>query len=147
MLSEFLYGALGENFTVTGLDEHNVCIGDVYRIGEAVVQVSQPRMPCWKAARLWGIPDLVRRIKETGRTGWYLRVLEEGRVAPGDGMKLLDRFCPRWTIARCNDMVYSASPDPKERAELADCPYLADSWTQMLKRRLQKEADTESGRV
>lgn len=58
------------------------------------MQVSQPRMTCWKPARLWGVPDLVRRIKETGRTGWYLRVIEEGRVASGERMKLVDRLCP-----------------------------------------------------
>src|SRR5579864_7292922 len=73
-------GAFGENFSVRGQIESSVCVGDVYRVGSATVQVSQPRGPCWKVGRRWNRPDLARRIRETGRSGWYLRVLSPGLV-------------------------------------------------------------------
>ena len=73
-------GAFGENFTVEQLTEADVCIGDVFEIGTALVQVSQPRQPCWKLARRWHIKDLAVQAERTGFTGWYFRVLQEGRV-------------------------------------------------------------------
>ena len=79
-LPEMGPGGFGENFTVSGQDEATVFIGDVYEVGEAVVQVSQPRGPCANISRRWERPDLVRRVEESGRHGWYLRVLQEGVV-------------------------------------------------------------------
>jgi MOSC domain-containing protein YiiM len=111
---ELPHGGFGENFTVDGLDESAVCIGDVYAIGEARVQVSQPRIPCWKIARRWGVRDLSARVQRTGRTGWYLRVLDEGRVAPGDGVTLLERPHPEWTVARANAAIYTRPRDVDE---------------------------------
>ncbi|MGH2369464.1 MAG: MOSC domain-containing protein, partial [Chloroflexota bacterium] len=78
------YGAFGENFTVAGMDETEVCIGDVFAVGQAQVQVSQPRQPCWKLARRWRVRDLAARVERMGYTGWYFRVLAEGIVAAGD---------------------------------------------------------------
>ena len=87
-------GAFGENFTTDGLMESDVCIGDVFEIGESLVQVSQPRQPCWKLARRWGIKDLALRVQETGRTGWYFRVLREGHVQAGNRLLLVERHHP-----------------------------------------------------
>ena len=81
---EMPHGAFGENMTIEGLDEETVCLGDVYEIGEAVVQVSSPRSPCWKIARRWGIKTLTATVDKTGRTGWYHRVLTEGHIEAGD---------------------------------------------------------------
>lgn len=100
----FPYGGFGENFTIEGLDETNVCIGDIFKVGECTLQVSQSRGPCWKIFRRWSIPNLLDRIRATGRTGWYMRVLKEGYVAPGQSIKLLGRTHPRWTVARVNDV-------------------------------------------
>ena len=75
---EFGYGAFGENFTLSGLTEDAVCLGDICRVGAAVVQISQPRMPCWKVGRRWEHPELPGEMTATGRTGFYLRVLTEG---------------------------------------------------------------------
>ena len=82
-LPDLAFGGFGENFTIDGLAEPDVCIGDVWKIGTAVVQVSQPRQPCWKLARRWKIKTLTLQVQQTGRTGWYFRVLTEGVVAPG----------------------------------------------------------------
>lgn len=73
-------GMFGENFTVEGLEESTVCLGDVYRVGEARVQVSQLRGPCFKLERRIGRDDMVERVLATGRCGWYVRVLAPGMV-------------------------------------------------------------------
>ena len=90
---EFGYGAFGENFTLSGFTEDAVCLGDIYTVGTAKVQVSQPRMPCWKVGRRWERPDLPGEMTATGRTGFYLRVLEEGEVGAGDTLTLQTAPC------------------------------------------------------
>jgi MOSC domain-containing protein YiiM len=109
------------------LDEAAVCLGDVYAVGEARVQVSQPRLPCWKIARRWEMRDLSARVQRSGRTGWYLRVLAEGRVAAGDAVALLERPHPDWTIARANAALYTRPRDAAEILGLAAVPALAAS--------------------
>ena len=80
------YGAFGENFTVAGVTEEDACLGDVWRVGSALLQISQPRKPCRNISRFWHRPELLRLVQRTGRYGFYLRVLEEGIVDPsGDG--------------------------------------------------------------
>ena len=73
-------GGFGENLTTEGLLEEEVCIGDIHALGEALVQVSQPRQPCWKLARRWRVKDLALQVERTGRTGFYFRVLRHGEV-------------------------------------------------------------------
>lgn len=87
----FIEGALFENVTLApgAPDEDSVRMGEVWRLGEAVVQVTQPRSPCWKLAAFWGIKDLTVRVQQRGWTGWYLRVLREGFVAAGDSVERL----------------------------------------------------------
>lgn len=131
---ELPHGGFGENFTVQGADESTVCIGDVYAIGEARVQVSQPRIPCWKIARRWGIRDLSARVQRTRRTGWYLRVLVEGHVAPGDEIVLLDRPHPDWPVLRASDVLYTRPHDVDAVRALADVPALAPGLSQTLER-------------
>lgn len=131
---ELPHGGFGENFTVEGQDESTVCIGDVYAIGEARVQVSQPRIPCWKIARRWGIRDLSARVQRTRRTGWYLRVLLEGHVAAGDDVVLLDRPHAEWTVLRASDALYTRPHSVDEVRALAAVPALAPSLAQTLER-------------
>ena len=78
------YGMFGENFTTTGLDERSVHIGDQFRIGGAVVEVTQPRLPCYKLGIRFGRPDMPKRFHASGRCGFYLAVLGEGEVGAGD---------------------------------------------------------------
>lgn len=85
------YGMFGENFTTEGLDETSVCIGDQFRIGEAVVEVTQPRMPCYKLGIRFGRPDMPKRFHASGRCGFYLAVLWEGEVGEGDVWERLPR--------------------------------------------------------
>lgn len=125
---ELPYGAFGENFTVDGQTEQTVAIGDIFRLGGAIVQVSQPRQPCWKLARRWRIKELTAMVEHTGRTGWYLRVLEEGEVEPGQAFTLLDRPHAAWTVARASRTMRTRTADRDAAAELASLPELASSW-------------------
>lgn len=123
---DFTYGAFGENFTIAGLTEDLVCVGDIYEIGESRVQVSQPRQPCWKLARKWNLPRLPARVVATGRSGWYLRVLHEGNVAVNQPVTLVAREFPQWTIRRVNDTIYNIEEKRDDAAHLAQCQSLAE---------------------
>jgi MOSC domain-containing protein YiiM len=129
-------GAFGENFSVSHMDEDSACIGDVYAVGTAVVQVSQPRSPCWKLAARWNRLDLPRLVLKSGRTGWYFRVLQRGMVAAGDELSLADRPCGEWSIARVNQVSYASGrhKDAAARRALAACPPLAHTWRSWLLR-------------
>jgi MOSC domain-containing protein YiiM len=134
--SDFGAGAFGENFSVSHMDEDSVCVGDVYAIGTAVVQVSQPRSPCWKLAARWNRADLPRLVLKSGRTGWYFRVLQRGLVTRGDELSLSDRPCGEWSIARVNEVSYATGrhKDATARRALSACAPLARVWRQSLLR-------------
>ncbi|MEO1496495.1 MAG: MOSC domain-containing protein [Planctomycetota bacterium] len=135
---EFGGGAFGENFTVAGLDEDTVCVGDRWRVGDADFEVSQPRQPCSKLARRWKTKDLTARVERNGLTGWYLRVIQEGAVTAGDPVERLARPLPEWTIARANEVMHHRKKDREATAELAGVELLANSWRGQLRRRLAK---------
>ena len=126
------HGAFGENFTIEGLTEEAVCLGDTYRIGDAIVQVSQPRQPCWKLAWRWRIKELTAFVERTGRTGWYIRVLEEGDVEPGQALTLLERPYPEWTVTRASRVMRHRQQNREAAGELAGCEVLAASWRDRL---------------
>lgn len=135
-------GGMGENLAVADMDEYTVCIGDTYQFGEAVIQVSQPRKPCWKPARRHRTMDLAMRIQKTGRTGWYFRVLQEGFVKAGAKLALLERPFIEWTIANCNEVMYEKKNDLELVEKLVSCHLLADSWKQPLVKRLEGKASS-----
>lgn len=93
-------GAFAENLTVTGLVEDDVCLGDVFEVGSAVVQVTQPRMPCYKIAARYGRKQLAVEAQEAGFIGYLLRVLAEGDVVAGDTMRLIGREPHGVTVAQ-----------------------------------------------
>ncbi|WP_343221443.1 MOSC domain-containing protein [Ornithinibacillus massiliensis] len=135
-------GGMGENLAVADMDEYTVCIGDTYQFGEAVIQVSQPRKPCWKPARRHQTMDLAMRIQKTGRTGWYFRVLQEGFVKAGAELALLERPHIEWSIANCNEVMYEKKNDLELAKKLVKCHLLADSWKQPLVKRLEGKASS-----
>lgn len=127
------WGGWGENLVLEGLDEETVCIGDRYRIGDALVEVSQPRQPCWKLGARWAMPELTRRTIETARTGWYLRVMESGIVRAGDTVVLVDRTNPAWTVARAMRVFFGGHTE--ERRRLSRVPELSAAWRSSLSAR------------
>ncbi len=94
----FAPGCFGENVATTGLDEHNLCIGDVLSMGTARVQISQGRQPCWKLNAHIGRKDMAYAFRKTRKTGWYYRVLEPGVVTPDSFMHVVERPAPQWPI-------------------------------------------------
>jgi MOSC domain-containing protein YiiM len=145
-LAEMMHGAFGENFTVQGLLESEVCVGDVFQIGMARVQVSQPRQPCWKLARRWHIKDLTAQVEQSGRTGFYFRVLQHGWVEAGECFELIERRFSRLTIAHANEVMHHLEKDFMAAAELAMCPTLSASWKDSLWLRVENRqaADTST---
>lgn len=99
---ELPWGMFGENLTTEGLTEEDACIGDHFRIGEAVVKVTQPRIPCYKLAIRFGRPDMVKRFLASRRSGIYFAVLEEGMVKPGDAIGKIYEDENRLSIADVN---------------------------------------------
>ena len=131
-LPEMDAGGFGENLTITGQTEQTVCIGDRYAIGEVILEVTQPRQPCWKLARRWRLPDLPKRVIRTSRSGWYLRVVQTGVLESGQEVVLLSRPHPEWSIARANQVFYTKGGPTEERRQLAMLPELADAWREEL---------------
>ncbi len=118
-------GSFGENFTTRGLTEETVFIGDIFKIGDALFEVSQPRQPCWKISAIW-IKGLHKELVKTGFTGWYFRVVKTGFVNSGNSIELAARKSD-WSIKRSNTLLYSSS-NKKELMSLANCQQLSESW-------------------
>lgn len=125
-------GAFGENFTVRGLTESTVCIGDIWRIGDCRFEVSQPRQPCWKLARRWRMKELPALVVATGRSGWYLRIVQAGTVEAGQEVVLERRPNPAWTIARASHVFYHQKDDPAANRDLLAVSELSMSWKEVL---------------
>jgi len=136
-LPEMPFGAFGENLTIAGLSEESVCIGDIYQIGTATFEVSQPRQPCWKLARRWRMHELTAIVVRNSRSGWYLRVLNEGSIAAGMPVTLLERPNEDWTIARANAIMNHRPRDFSETLALANVPKMAASWSDYLRERAE----------
>jgi MOSC domain-containing protein YiiM len=131
-MPEMPHGGFGENLTVAGLDETAVCIGDRWRAGSVVFEASQPRQPCWKMGRRWRIVDLPKQVIQNGKSGWYLRVVEEGELTAPMEMELIARPRPEWTIARASRLLYHETDNVAGLEELANIPELSRAWREEL---------------
>lgn len=138
-------GAFGENISTRGLGEDAVCIGDRFRLGTALVEVSQGRQPCWKLDDRFGVPDMARRVQASGRTGWYYRVLQPGVARAGDAMRLEARPHPEWTLQRLGRLLFDRVL-ARELLEPALALPLVPSWRRLLERRLQSRDVEDWGR-
>lgn len=118
-------GGFGSNLAVAGLTEDMVHIGDRFRLGTAVIEISQPRQPCWKIEHRFERKGMVARIVETGRCGWYFRVIESGEVAAGDSLERIATGATDWSVARAFAALVAGKASRAELAELAQLPTLA----------------------
>jgi MOSC domain-containing protein YiiM len=116
--------SFSENLTISGAVEGEVCIGDVFGVGEAVVQVSQPRTPCGKLAGKNRQRLLTRWVAQTGYTGFYMRVLSEGIVRSGDAFELIALHPEHISVAAVNDIVFGRAEDERLIQRLANLPEL-----------------------
>ena len=130
-------GAFGENISTQGLTEADVCLGDRYQLGTAVLEVSQGRQPCWKLNDRFGVPDMARRVQDSGRSGWYYRVLQAGDACTGDTLTLRERPHPDWPLTRLTQLLYGRALDPAQLKPALVLP-LVPSWRKLIERRLQQ---------
>lgn len=128
-------GSIGENVSSHHLADANVCIGDIYRLGAVLVQVSQPRSPCWKINHKFGIEKLSLFIEQQRITGWYYRVLETGKIQVGDAIELVERPNKGASIAHFVDLTKQHRPDLDELNSLIECDGLNSEWVVRLKDR------------
>jgi MOSC domain-containing protein YiiM len=132
----FGYGQFGENFTVEGLLEEAVCIGDTFRVGEALVQVSQPRTPCFKLDLKMGIEKFRERFRKSLRTGFYLSVLEEGLVMAGDVIESVERAPNRMSVRDIFTLRHIEGADQTSLAAASKLPGLSASWRAAFEKRM-----------
>jgi MOSC domain-containing protein YiiM len=122
------FGAFGENLTVEGLTEETACLGDVYDIGDAQLEVTKPREPCSTLARRHKVPDMIAIVRANGRSGWYLRVLREGEIEAGQAIELVRRPHPEWPVRLVATAMLERHQDPERAARLTRVPALAANW-------------------
>jgi MOSC domain-containing protein YiiM len=127
-------GIFGENFTTTGLKEAEVNIGDRFRIGNLILMVTQPRLPCYKLGIRFGRSDMVKRFLASRRTGFYFRVLQEGEVGVGDTLELVSRDNHHITVADITQLYVREEDNPDLLHRAAQLEALPQSWRDYFQR-------------
>lgn len=145
--TDFAYGQFGENFTIEGLPDDVVCIGDRYQIGSALFEVTQPRVTCYRVGIRMNEPRMPALLTSSGRPGFYLRVLREGDVGHGDELRKMEEATERMTVAAINALLYS--PDhPRDRLERAlQIGALSPGWRTSFEALLQSHTSGNAGLV
>ncbi|MGH0668178.1 MOSC domain-containing protein [Bacillus paranthracis] len=136
---DLVYGAFGENITVSDMREEDVCIGDTFQIGEAVVQVTQPRQPCFKLAKKYNMPKLPLYFQETGYTGFYFRVLKEGWVSSVDTLKRLQSDPKGVSVAFANRIMHKEKQNIEGIKRILEVNALSSSWRKSFEKRISGE--------
>lgn len=129
-------GAMGENLTIAGLEESGICVGDVHAIGTALLQVCQPRQPCFKMALRFEDKRMPKAFVKSGRAGWYYRVLRTGTIARGDTVTLQDRPNPDFAFTRLIEIIYHGRVTRAELERMAAMEGLASQWREQARTQL-----------
>src|SRR5277367_4103082 len=143
--TDFVYGQFGENFTVEGLADDGVYIGDRYRIGSALLEVTQPRVTCYRVGIRMNEPRMAALLTSSGRPGFYFRVLEEGEVGAGDEIVKVDEGKARMSVSEVNALLYSPQ-HPRDRLERAlQIAALSPGWRSSFIALLGSRSDGNAG--
>jgi MOSC domain-containing protein YiiM len=134
---EITYGTFGENFTTEGLSEETTNIGDRFQIGGAVVMVTQPRVPCFKLAAKFGRDDILKRFLQSGRSGFYFAVVEEGMVEAGEAIERIHRDQNKVTVADINRLYLNGGDDIALLRRALQVEALPDGYRDYLRQELQ----------
>ena len=124
----FAPGGVGENLPITGMDETDICVGDVHAIGTALLQACQPRRPCFKFALRFGNSKLPKAMVKSGRSGWYYRVLQPGTIGAGDAVILAERPNPDFPFTRLVALISRGDATRRELERMAAMPGLSAQW-------------------
>ncbi len=125
---DFRYGQFGENFTVDGMLEDQVHVGDIFRVGRALVEVTQPRVPCFKLAMKMGRPDFLKSFMPSERVGFYLRVLEEGDVGAGDVVERMKVGPEQMTVRQMFHLLYYDNKNVEGARKALRIPAMSPGW-------------------
>jgi MOSC domain-containing protein YiiM len=129
-------GGLGENLSTRGITEDIACIGDIFALGTARLQIGQPRTPCWKIDARCGVEGVAAHVAEHGIAGWYFRVLTEGECTAGDELIHLERPAGAISLARFNRGLRAQRPALQALDLLASAPGLAPEWVRKIRDRM-----------
>lgn len=135
---ELPWGMFGENFTVEGLEESKVNIGDRFRLGSAEVTVTEPRMPCYKLGIKFGRTDILKRFLASGRTGFYFSVQRESEVEEGDEIELIEREPNNVTVADITGLYARARSDIELMRRVIELEALPESWRDHFRKQLTR---------
>ena len=135
---ELLWGMFGENFTTIGLLEGEVNVGDQFRIGSATVMVTQPRVPCYKLVAKFGREDIVKRFLASGRSGLYLKVMQEGEVGAGDVIELISRDDHAVTVADVAHIYRDGTDDAGLLQRAVRVEALPDNWRDHFQQQIEQ---------
>jgi len=136
---QFVPGCFGENISTTGLNEQNLCLGDILPMGTAKVQICQGRQPCRKLNAHTGIDQMAGAFQRSARTGWYYRVLESGQVKFGDTIRLIERPHADWCLDRLIKARFNPKTSRDDATELANNPAISQSWRQAFKKKQNRD--------
>ncbi|MBB4825602.1 MOSC domain-containing protein YiiM [Sporosarcina luteola] len=128
----------GENLTVANMLENEVYVGDIYQVGEAVIQVTQGRVPCSTINKRTGLPLIMKRMIDTGYTGYLCRVLTEGTVKSDSTITLVEQHPEKISIAYCNEIYFRGQKDVDAMKRIAAVEALAEEWRKSLQKRIDK---------
>ena len=136
---DFTFGQFGENLTTSGVLEDDVRIGDVLAIASARFEVSQPRVPCYKLALRMEMPQFPKLFLQSQRTGFYLRVVQEGEIGAGDAISRIATDPQQMTVREVFDVAYGESAGRSDFQRAVEMPSLAESWREMFAERLAEK--------
>ena len=139
------WGMFGENFTTAGLSESELNIGDKFRVGSAVVMVTEPRMPCYKLGIKFGRSDIVKRFLASERTGFYFAVLQEGEVGMGDPMELIERSKDNLRVSEVTALYTREKHNVGLLRRAIEVATLPESWKEYFRHRLAKLTKPSQG--
>lgn len=125
-------GVYGENLVVSGINEDNICIGDIYELGECIIEISQPRKPCYKLSKNTNCPEMLNNIIKSGWTGWYSRIIKEGNIKKGDKIILKKRIYPNLTIKTLNNLLINHKGKEEILKEAVNAEQLASAFKKYL---------------
>lgn len=138
--ARFKPGGFGENFVTERMNERNICIGDIFSVGDdgVLLQISLPRQPCFKLNHRFQLKNFAPNTFKKSRTGWYYRVLHEGAVQAGDEIRLVERKWPTWTIERVQEYLHRTTDNAKMNEELSEIPEMGDECKKAFLKRVAK---------
>lgn len=146
--AHFKPGAFGENFYNTEVSEMNLCIGDRITIGDIVVEVSEPRTPCYKLNHRFEVKDMAKRVQTLLRTGWLYRIIKPGKISAGDVFRLLERPNPEWTVARVMYYLFLEVDNVEMMEQIVQIPQLGEDVKSKFCNRLAKgEMENQNDRM